>query len=66
MPDRDPHPGINLHKIPIKGWVGLVFVIGIMALFLIGSPAVRWFFLLSIPPGILIGVILYLLHRRRF
>jgi hypothetical protein len=64
MLDRDPHPGINIHRIPIKGWAGLVFVVGVMLLFLVGSPAVRWFFLLSIPPGILIGVILYIIHRR--
>jgi hypothetical protein len=62
---RDMRPQIDIAKIPIKGWVGLVFVIGVMAIFLIGLPAVRWFFLLSIPPGILVGGILYLLHRRR-
>jgi hypothetical protein len=58
-------PQIDIAKIPTKGGVGLVFVIGVMAIFLIGLPAVRWFFLLSIPPGILVGGILYLLHRRR-
>jgi hypothetical protein len=65
MPDRNPHPGIRIDKIPAKGWAGLVFALGVILLFLIGSPAVRWFFLLSIPPGILIGVALYLLHCRR-
>jgi hypothetical protein len=63
--NRDPHPGIRIDKIPIKGWAGLIFVLGVMLLFLIGSPAVRWFFLLSIPPGVLIGVALYLIHRHR-
>jgi hypothetical protein len=55
-----------MHKIPIKGWAGLVFVIGVMVVFLVGSSEVRWFFVLSIPPGVLIGAILYLIHRRRF
>jgi hypothetical protein len=65
MAERDPHPGIRIDKIPAKGWAGLVFVLGVMLVFLLGSSQVRWFFFLSIPPGILIGVILYLVHRRR-
>ncbi len=65
MGERDPHPGIRIDKIPVKGWAGLVFVLGVMLLFLVASPAVRWFFFLSIPPGILIGLILYLRHRGR-
>ena len=65
MGEHDPHPGIRIDKIPVKGWAGFVFTLGVMLLFLIGSPAVRWFFLLSLPPGLLIGVILYLIHRRR-
>lgn len=63
--DPNPHSGISMHQIPIKGWAGLVFVIGVMVVFLVGSSQVRWFFVLSIPPGILIGAILYLIHRRR-
>ncbi len=62
---QNPHPGISMHKIPVRGPAGVVFVLGVMLLFLVGSPAVRWFFLLSIPPGILIGITLYLIHRRR-
>ena len=62
--DYSPHPGICIHKIPVKGGAGLVFALGVMLVFLIGSPAVRWFFLLSIPPGLLIGLVLFLLHRR--
>ena len=63
--DPKPHPGISMHRIPVQGWAGLVFVIGFMLVFLIGSSQVRWFFFLSIPPGILIGAILYLIHRPR-
>jgi hypothetical protein len=54
-----------MHKIPVKGGMGLVFTLGVMLLFLIGSPAVRWFFLLSIPPGLFIGLAMYLFHRHR-
>jgi hypothetical protein len=62
MPDR--HPGISMHKIPVKGGVGLVFTVGVMVMFLIALPQARGFFLLSLPAGILVGVALYLLHRR--
>jgi hypothetical protein len=36
-----------------------------MVLFLVGVPAIRWFLLLAIPPGLLIGGFLYWLNRRR-
>ena len=62
---QTPHPGIAIHKIPVKGWVGLVFVVGIMLLFLVGLPQVRWFFLLSLPTGLLVGTVMYFIHRRR-
>jgi hypothetical protein len=61
MPDR--HPGISMHKIPVKGGVGLVFTIGVMLLFLISLPEARWFLALSLPAGILVGGVLYLLRR---
>jgi L-asparagine transporter-like permease len=62
--DLDEHPGIRIHRIPVKSWVGLVFAVGVMLLFFIALPAIRWFFLLTLPVGILFGVALYLLHRR--
>jgi len=62
LPER--HPGISMHKIPVKGSVGLVFTLGVMILFLISLPQARWFFVLSLPAGALVGAVLYLLHRR--
>jgi hypothetical protein len=62
LPDR--HPGISIHQIPVKGGVGFVFMVGVMIMFLISLPQVRWFFALTLPAGILVGVGLYLLHRR--
>ena len=62
LPER--HPGISMRRIPLKGKVGLVFTVGVMVLFLIYLPQVRWFFALALPAGILVGVVLYLLHRR--
>ena len=52
------HPGITMHKIPVKGWAGLVFTVGIIAMALIFLPAARWFLALSLPTGITIGIIL--------
>ncbi len=58
------HPGINFSKIPVSGWAGLLFAMGVMALFLITLPEVRWFFVQALPAGVLVGAILAFLHRR--
>jgi hypothetical protein len=55
----------RLAGIPLRGWAGLVFTVAFMVVILIALPAVRWFLVLSIPPGLLVGLILYLLERRR-
>ena len=64
MAPSDTRPQIDIAKIHIKGWVGLVFAIGVMALFLIAVPAIRWLFFLRVPLGVLIGVVLHFRHRR--
>ena len=63
-PDLPRHPGISSNKISVKGWAGLVFTLGVMVLFLIALPEIRWFFVLTLPAGVLAGAVLYLLHRR--
>ncbi len=62
--DPKPHPGINTTRINPEGWVGLVFTVGVMFMFFTALPQIRWFFLLTLPAGILIGVVLVLIHRR--
>ena len=62
LPER--HPGIRIDKIGFKGLVGLVFTVGTMLMFLISLPEARWFFVLTLPAGLLVGLVLYLLHRR--
>ena len=52
-------------KIPLKGWVGLAITIGFLVGMMMALPALRWFFLLSIPPGLLVGLVMYLINRRR-
>jgi hypothetical protein len=57
------HPGITMHKIPVKGAVGLVFTVGMLAMILISLPEARWFLAISLPTGVLIGIILRLTSR---
>ncbi len=57
------HPGITMHKIPIKGPAGLIFAIGMVIIFLIRLPEARWFLALSLPVGPIIGIILRLTSR---
>ena len=57
------HPGITMHKIPVEGGPGLVFVIGIILMVLLSLPQARWFLALSVPTGMVIGIILRLTSR---
>ena len=59
-----PHPGISIHKLPIAGdKMGLVFVVGMLAMILIAHPEARWFVALSVPTGLAISIILRLTSR---
>jgi len=63
LPSR--HPGIRIDKISPEGEeMGLVFTIGVMAMILISLSSARVFFALSVPAGIIVGLIRYLIHRR--
>jgi hypothetical protein len=57
------HPGIRIDKIPVAGAAGLIFAASAMAIFLIGLPEVRWFFALTLPAGVVVGLILRLVRR---
>jgi len=59
-----PHPGITMHKIPVGGNViGLVFAIGVVAMILLALPEARSFLALSLPIGVVIGIILRFTRR---
>jgi hypothetical protein len=63
LPSR--HPGIRIDKIsPGSDEMGFVFTIVAMAMILISLPQARVFFALALPTGIIVGLILYLIHRR--
>jgi len=58
------HPGITMHKIPVKGdGMGLVFVMGVAAMILIALPIARWFLAVSVTTGVIIGIVLRLTSR---
>ena len=57
------HPGISIHKIPVKaGAMGLVFTLGMVAIALT-LPEARWFLAISLPAGVVVGIILRLTSR---
>jgi len=61
----DWHEGPNISKIPVKGIMGAVFTVAIVFMFLVGVPHARLFVLISAPLGVIVGVVLYIWHKRR-
>jgi hypothetical protein len=57
------HPGITMHSIPVEGWIGLVFTLGVLATILVALPEARWFLAMSLPTGVVIGIVLRLTCR---
>lgn len=57
------HPGITMHKIPVKGWAGLLFTVGVVIIALVSLPQARWFLAVSVPTGVVIGIVLRLTSR---
>src|SRR5579864_8837407 len=63
--DNELHPGITMHKIPVKaGFAGLVFTLGMMFVCLMGIPAMLYFFVLAIMLGIGVAVMLRFIPRQ--
>ncbi|HEY6253670.1 MAG TPA: hypothetical protein VI685_27260 [Candidatus Angelobacter sp.] len=63
--DNEFHPGITMHKIPVKaGFPGLLFTIGMMAVYLMGIPALIYFLVLAIVLGIGVAVMLRFIPRQ--
>jgi hypothetical protein len=52
-----------MHKIPVKGPMGLIFALGVVVTALIALPEARWFLALSVPTGLVIAIILRLTSR---
>ncbi len=64
--DKPPayHPGISMHKIPVEGLVGLLFVFATIFIFGVGVPAVRELLVVTGILGILGSGLLLFWHRR--
>jgi len=59
------HPGITMHKIPVKaGFPGVLFTIGMAAVFLMGIPALKYFLIFAIALGIGFAVMLRFIPRQ--
>lgn len=56
---------MGIEKIPVKGVLGTIIALGIMVSILVAVPASRWFLLLSVPAGLLVAGVLYLVNRSR-
>ena len=52
-----------MHKIPVEGWAGLLFTIGVLAMILVSLPEARLFLAISLPTGVIVGIILRLTSR---
>ena len=57
-----PHPGIQIHKIPAEGVGGFIFAAGMAAIVLFAVPALRPLVALAVLGGILLAPVL---HRFR-
>ena len=57
------HRGPRIDKISPTGAGGLIFGIGALLIFLVGVPQMRWFMLLSLITGAVVGLLLYLRNR---
>lgn len=58
-----PHPGIRIDHIPAEGGGGLIFALGMVAVFLISIPALRPVAGVAALGGVVLAPILHRLYR---
>jgi hypothetical protein len=58
------HRGISMHKIPVEGAAGLIFVFATLFIFGVGIPAVRGLLVITGTFGMLGSGVLYYWHKR--
>ncbi len=58
----EKHPGIRIDKTSFKGAPGLIAGLAILVAFLVGIPFTRWFLLITVLAGVVLGAILYFLY----
>ena len=57
------HPGIRIDSIPVDGGGGLIFTLGMSALFLIGVPAFIPVVAACVAGGLLLAPVLHFIRR---
>jgi hypothetical protein len=57
--DMTPHRGITMHKIPVEGGAGLLYVLGTIVVFLIALPQLAPLAALGLAGGVLLAPVLY-------
>lgn len=59
------HPGISMHKLPVGGDImGTVFALGIVLMFVVGTPLARWFLLGAVVLGGFCAVVFVRYHQK--
>ena len=58
-----PHPGIQIHRIPAEGVGGLIFAVGMAAIVLVAVPSLRPLALVAVLGGVLLAPALYQFRR---
>ena len=57
--EMTPHPGITMHKIPVEGGAGLLYVLGTIVMFLLALPQLAPLAALGLVGGVLLAPALY-------
>jgi hypothetical protein len=57
--EMTPHPGITMHKIPVEGGAGLLYVLGTIVMFLLALPQLAPLAALGLVGGVLLAPVLY-------
>jgi len=57
--EMTPHPGITMHKIPVAGGAGLLYVLGTIAVFLLALPQLAPLAAAGLAGGLLLAPVLY-------
>lgn len=57
--EMTPHPGITMHKIPVEGGAGLLYVLGTIAVFLLALPQMAPLAAAGLAGGVLLAPVLY-------
>jgi hypothetical protein len=57
--EMTPHPGITMHKIPVEGGAGLLYVFGTLAVFLLALPQLAPLAAAGLAGGLVLAPVLY-------